>query len=312
MRIPAVLTFVACAFCVLAPAPPSAADASAFAGSPASFAQWIDISRLALSVADAVEVSEPQHESAWGIDGPGVLAKHIRMDATMSLPRGEVALLIDGDVRLSLYVDWTRPPATNLSALRLMATATIEVVNLHCRIQPTLLRAGPCGDYEIPLFRFAADAYGIPLKLALTTRLRGGVDGTFEGTLNGFIQADCGLETPPEGTLPEPSVSFVHWLEIAEGASVDGRVELDLLRLVAGARVPGLTGDLLNASAEASCPFVAARVADEGPELEYGAKATFIMDCAPVLEMLGLRDQRRETLLVEVKRFSTATPAEAQ
>jgi len=285
--LPLVLTFVAVA---------ARADALA---APKQFAVDVDLSSAPLSLSDKVEIGDPQWDSAYGVDGPTVLAKHLRFDSRVEVPRGSVAVLLDGDVRLSVYLDWTPPAAVDAKGMRLVVWTTIEVRNLSFRIEPTLNESGPCADGTVPLITLPLNVFDIPVEIVLSTKLCGGMRGVCQGSVSGYVQAHCGLAPDEEGGLPQPVADFKHELNVTADTGAAGDTELHLLNLKVTANVAALGAKLVDASAEASCPYIAARVTEDGSELDFGAKASVVIDCAPVLEMLGVKDQIREASLLE-------------
>jgi hypothetical protein len=268
---------------------------------PKQFAIDVDLSNAPLSLSDKVQVGDPQWDSAYGIDGPTVLAKHIRFDGVVEVPRGSVAVLLDGDVRLSVYLDWAPPTAVDAKDMRLVVWMTLEVRNLAFRVEPTLNESGPCADGTVPLITLPLNVFDVPVEIVLSTKLCGGMRGVCQGSVSGYVQAHCGVAPSEEGGLPQPVADFRHELNLGADTGAAGDTELHLLNLKVTANVAALGAKLIDASAEASCPYIAARVTEDGSELDFGAKASVVIDCAPVLEMLGVKDQIREASLVERK-----------
>lgn len=268
---------------------------------PKQFAIDVDLAKAPLSLSERVEIGDAQWDSAYGIDGPTVLAKHIRFDGSVEVPRGSVAVLLDGDVRLSVYLDWAPPAARDASGMRLVVWTTFEVRNLTFRVEPTLNESGPCADSTIPLVKLPLNLFDVPVEIVLSTKLCGAMRSTCQGSVSGYVQAHCGLAPTEEGGPPQPVADFTHDLSVTADTGSAGDTELHLLNLRVTANVAALGVKLLDASAEASCPYIAARVTEDGSELDFGAKARVAIDCAPVLEMLGVKDRIREASLVERK-----------
>ncbi len=286
------------ALCLLIAAAAAPRPACAQATEP--FSSILDLSQLELLVPDILEVSDPRYESIYFEDAPTTLAKHIRLDTVLQGGRGQFAVFLDGDVRLHLHLEWAPPELRDASTLRLISTATMEITNLSFLVRPVLVEPGPCGDEAIELLSFGIDVYGIPVKVALSTRLCGAMTGTCEGAITGWVQARCGLEPEEDGGVPLPLVDFDRSFELAEGARADGDAELDILHLEASAAVARMGASLVDAKFEASCPFIGARTHPEGGgEIEFGAKAGVTVNCSAMLKLLGMTDQRREASYTE-------------
>lgn len=281
------------------------ARASAQLQLPEGFSHLLDLSSLPIEFPEIVTVSDPQYASNLSEDVGTTLARHIRVDAQIQGRRGSFALFLDGDVRIGLALDWAPPALNDASEMRLLATTTVEVVNLAYRVEPVLEQAGPCTDEGVPLLKFEVDAWGIPVKIALLSRLCGGMEGANEGTISGWVQSTCGVATPEGGSVPLPVCEFERSFTLQGEAKAHGDSELDLLCLRASAAVARMGASLFDASVEASCPYVGATMDPEGAggEITFGARASVSVNCSAMLKMLGMQDQKREVLYVERVKF---------
>lgn len=269
-------------------------------GQPAGFAQWFDLSQIPVEFPQIVEVSEPHYDSNLAEDEGLSFARHIRVDQVLEGERGSFALFLDGDVRIGLSLDWAPPALNDASAMRLLATTTVEVVNLAYRVAPVLEQAGPCKDQGITLMSFGLDAFGLPVKLSLGSRLCGGMSGVNEGAVTGWVRSTCGIAAQDGSVVPVPQAEFVRQFTLSGDARAEGDSSLDLLFLRASAAVERLGAKLLDASVEASCPYIGAQATEGGGgELRVGARARVTVNCSPVLEMLGMEDLERESLYVQ-------------
>lgn len=285
---------------------PSGARASEALQLPESFSSLLDLSSLLIEFPEIVEVSDPLYASNLTEDAGATLARHIRVDQRVETQRGSFALFLDGDVRIGMALDWAPPALQDASEMRLLATTTVEVVNLAYRVEPILEeQAGPCKDEGIPLLKFAVDAWGIPINVSLSTRLCGGMRGLNMGTVSGWVQSTCGVRTPEGGTVPVPVCDFERSFTLSSEARAEGDSDLDLLCLQAKAAVARMGASLFDATVSASCPYVGARMDPEGTggEIDFGARASITVNCSAMLKLLGMQDQKREVLYVERLRF---------
>jgi hypothetical protein len=208
-------------------------------------------------------------------------------------------MLLDGDLRIRLHMEWTPPAVNDATQMRLKVVAALEVTNLAYRIEPIVDKTGPCADRGLTLLSTNLDVLGIPLNLTVSTRACSKMSGVCEGVVNGWVQATCGLAPEEEGDVPVPYVDFDRSLQLSS-ARVDGTADLELLSLRVGAKVGRLGASLLDASVQAACPFITATTGEDGAvAVELGAKADLAVNCSAALKLLGMKDQRKQLLFVE-------------